>query len=165
MMRGAWILLAVVLAVGCASAPHTSRVADVTKGDYYTNDEIKGLSGADRDRYCNSLEGRIEALRAETARYNASADSIATAAEALRQENVALTTQIRDLDNEVRQLRLARRSTTSYVVKAGDSLQKISESVFSTPNRAKDIYEANKAAIGKFTDPLKPGIRLTIPAK
>ncbi len=110
-------------------------------------------------------KGEIEALRAETARYNASADSIATAAEALRQENVALTTQIRDLDNEMRQLRLARRSTTSYVVKAGDSLQKISESVFSTPNRAKDIYEANKAAIGKFTDPLKPGIRLTIPAK
>ena len=159
------ILLAVVLAIGCASSPKTTRVADVTKGDYYTNEEIKGLPAAERDKYCNALQGQIDGLRAEATRYNAGADSIAALTDSLRQVNAALSTQIRDLDNEVRQLRLARRSTTSYVVKAGDTLQKISESIFSTQDRAKDIYEANKAAIGKFTDPLKPGIRLSIPAK
>lgn len=165
-MRGRTaILLAIVLVTGCASSPTTTRVADVTKGDYYTNEEIKGLSTADRDRYCNALQAQIDGLRGEALRYNATADSIAAAADSLRQLNAGLSTQIRDLDNEVRQLRLARRSTTSYVVKAGDTLQKISESVFATPDRAKDIYEANKAAIGKFTDPLKPGIRLSIPAK
>jgi nucleoid-associated protein YgaU len=158
-------LLMIVLATGCASAPKTARVADVTKGDYYTNEEIKGLSVGDRNKYCEALQTQINALHAEADRFNTSADSLASAADSLRQVNASLSTQIRDLDNEVRQLRLARRSTTSYVVKAGDTLQKISESIFSTPDRAKDIFEANKTVLGKFTDPLKPGIRLSIPAK
>jgi nucleoid-associated protein YgaU len=159
------VLLSLILVAGCAGAQRTTRVADVTKGDYYTNEEIKGLSSAERDKYCAALEARIDGFRAEAARYNATSDSLAAASDSLRKVNTSMSTQIRDLDNEVRQLRLARRSTTSYVVKAGDTLQKISESVYSTPDRAKEIYEANKAAIGKFTDALKPGIRLTIPAK
>ena len=165
MKRRAATLLALVLAAGCAGAPSTTRVADVTKGDYYTTEEIKGLSQTDRDRYCDALQGQIDALRQEAARYDSRADSLAAKTDSLRQINSSLSTQIRDLDNEVRQLRLARRASTSYVVKAGDTLQKISETLLSSPDRAKDIYEANKAVLGKFTDPLKPGIRLTIPSK
>lgn len=159
------LLLGLLIASGCASTPHTTRVADVTKGDYYTTDEIKGLSTDDRNRYCDALQGQIDALRGEATTYNFRADSLAARVDSLRQANAGLSTQIRDLDNEVRQLRLARRSTTSYVVKAGDTLQKISESVFGAPDRVNDIYEANKAVIGKPTDALKPGTRLTIPAK
>lgn len=49
-----------------------------------------------------------------------------------------------------------------YVVKKGDTLQKISEKFFKTTTRWKDIYEANKHIL-KTPDRIRPGQKLVIP--
>jgi nucleoid-associated protein YgaU len=159
------MLLAVLSLTGCSRPPHPSKVVDVSKGIYYTTDEIRGLTGAERDAYCESLDAQIRAYRTEADRLLASADSLSKGADSLRTLNTALISQVRDLDNEVRQLRLARRSATTYLVKAGDTLQSISTEVYGQPDSWKELYEANKDLISQPTDKLKPGIRLTIPAK
>jgi len=159
------VLLGFVLWAGCASVPKTTRVADVTKGDYYANEEIKGLSQEQRDIYCNALQLQIDGYHADGKKLDAKADSVKAVADSLRAQNTAMTTQLRDLDNEIRQLRLARRAATTYIVKAGDNLLKISSVAYGTPDRWKDIWEANKDKVPKENSALAPGLRLTIPAK
>lgn len=155
-----WIVIG-----GCASHTRPARVADVAKGDYYTSEEIKGLSQEERDRYCRALDDQIAKIRFEAARYDLQADSLKLLSDSLRTANSKLTSQIRDLDNEIRQLRLARRSATTYVVKAGDTLQTISSAVFGTPDRWREIFEANKGSIATPDSRLVPGLRLVIPSK
>jgi nucleoid-associated protein YgaU len=159
------ILLVLVVLCGCAGTTQTSRVVDISKGEFYSNEEIKGLSPDARDRYCASLNAEIERLRAETETLLASADSVAHVSDSLKMVNSDLTTQIRDLDGEVRQLRLERRAATIYVVKAGDTLQKIASVVYGQSSRWNDIYLANKDRIGAPNAPLQVGTQLNIPAK
>jgi nucleoid-associated protein YgaU len=52
-----------------------------------------------------------------------------------------------------------------YVVKAGDSLSKISKDVYDNAGLYKKIYDANKDTIGPNPDLIKPGQRLTIPSR
>lgn len=165
MKRHAVLLMAVLALAGCAGHPTTSRVADVTKGDYYTNEEIRGLPKAQRDQYCNTLQAQIDTYHAEAARFDTQADSVKAIADSLKAENSGMTAQLRDLDNEIRQLRLARRAATTYIVKAGDNLLKISSVVYGTPDRWREIFDANKDKVKKESEPLTPGMRLTIPAK
>ena len=61
--------------------------------------------------------------------------------------------------------------TADYVVQAGDSLWRITESLLSAGATAADVaqewpelYEANHAAIGDDPGLIQPGLRLTIPA-
>ena len=159
------ILLVLVVLSGCAGTSNTSRVVDISQSEFYTNGEIKGLSQEARDRYCASLSVEIDRLRAESVALMAAADSVAQESDSLKMVNSELTTQIRDLDGEVRQLRLARRSATTYVVKAGDTLQKIASVVYGQSSRWNDIYLVNKDRIGAPTAPLKVGTQLKIPAK
>lgn len=165
MKRYALLSLCVLALAGCAGHPTTTRIADVTKGDYYTNDEIRGLSKAQRDQYCNSLQSEIDVLHAEAKHLDAQADSVKVIADSLKAQNSGMTTQLRDLDNEIRQLRLARRAATTYIVKAGDNLLKVSSVVYGTPDRWKEIFDANRDKVKKENEPLTPGMRLTIPAK
>ncbi len=165
-MKTAIILAASILILGgCASHPRTTRVADIAKGDYYTTQEIRGLSQEERDRYCRDLDAQILKIRAEAASYDLQADSLKKLGDSLRAANSKLTSQIRELDNEIRQLRLARREATTYVVKAGDTLQTISGVVYGTPARWREIFDANKGSIPTPDSPLVPGLRLVVPSQ
>ncbi|MBD3161494.1 MAG: LysM peptidoglycan-binding domain-containing protein [Candidatus Eisenbacteria bacterium] len=164
-MRAAMLIPIALLMAGCFGPPRPARVADIDAGEFYTNDEIRGLDQEERNRYCAQLRSRIDALKAEADSIQARADSLRGEADSLRHVNRELSTEIRDLDGEIRQLRLARRAATIYTVKAGDTLQKIASVVYGTATRWRDIYEANRTRLGKPTDPLKAGMRLQIPAK
>ncbi len=56
----------------------------------------------------------------------------------------------------------AKEESETYVVKKGDTLQKISDKVYGTTKRWKEIYEANKTTL-KSPDLIKPGQELVIP--
>ena len=51
---------------------------------------------------------------------------------------------------------------TTYVVKKGDTLQKISSEMYGTAKKWKKIYDANKDVL-KSPDTIKPGQKLVIP--
>ena len=165
MRSAATILLVPLILCGCAGTPRTTRVVDVTKGEFYTNQEIKGLSQEERDSYCAAISDEIGELRAEATVLLAKADSVVAYSDSLKLVNSDLTTRIRDLDGEVRQLRLTRRTTSTYTVKAGDTLEKIASVVYGESSRWHDIYLANKDRIGKPTSTLRVGSKLKIPAR
>ncbi|QOT13737.1 LysM peptidoglycan-binding domain-containing protein (plasmid) [Paenibacillus sp. JNUCC32] len=52
---------------------------------------------------------------------------------------------------------------TSYTVKSGDSLFKISATVYGKGNDWRKIYDANKKAIGANPNVIRPGLKLVIP--
>lgn len=51
----------------------------------------------------------------------------------------------------------------TYTVKRGDSLSTISQKQYGTAKRWREIYNANKARIGKNPNKLRPGMKLIIP--
>ena len=57
---------------------------------------------------------------------------------------------------------IAKEEPKTYVVKKGDTLQKISDKMYGTTKRWKEIYEANKATL-KSPDIITPGQEITIP--
>jgi len=159
------LALVPVFLIGCAGTVKTTRTASIADRDFYTNEEIKGLTPEARNRYCRALDEEIVKLRGEASMLEASADSMGQVSDSLKAYNRQLATEIRDLDGEIRQLRLARRAATSYVVKKGDTLRKISSVVFGTSDRWQEIYEANKGRIESPDTHLREGVRLTIPSK
>ena len=54
-------------------------------------------------------------------------------------------------------------AVTSYTVKAGDNLRKIAKSVYGDEAKWKQIYDANKAAIGSDANDITSGMVLKIP--
>lgn len=54
--------------------------------------------------------------------------------------------------------------TKTYVVKSGDSLSEIAQREMGDGDRWKELYEANKDAIGDNPDLIHAGTELTIPA-
>lgn len=56
-----------------------------------------------------------------------------------------------------------RNVPTSYTVKSGDSLFKISASVYGNGNDWRKIYDANKKTIGPNPNAIKVGLKLVIP--
>lgn len=57
----------------------------------------------------------------------------------------------------------APQSSRTYVVKQGDTLQKISREFYNTPGRWRDIYQANRDVLKDGPDALKVGMKLKIP--
>lgn len=59
---------------------------------------------------------------------------------------------------------VAEKEEKMYVVKKGDTLQKISDKMYGTTKKWKKIYEANKDVL-KSPDMIKPGQKLVIPSE
>lgn len=55
-------------------------------------------------------------------------------------------------------------STKQYVVKPGDSLQKISSTLWNDSAQSSKLYELNKSVIGSDPTKIKPGMVLTLPS-
>jgi len=148
--------------VACAGGSATLE-RNPRENSFYTSDEIVALPKAARDAYCNELETYLSELREETAGYNGRLDSMDTMADSLRTQTIGLSAQIREVNAELRDLRLRRKVVTSYTVRAGDSLREIAKLLYGDPNRWRGVYDANKAAIGAEDAELTAGTVLTIP--
>jgi nucleoid-associated protein YgaU len=53
----------------------------------------------------------------------------------------------------------------TYTVKAGDTLGSIAQQVYGDANQWRGIFDANQAALNNNSDVIKPGTKLTLPAK
>ena len=52
----------------------------------------------------------------------------------------------------------------TYTVKAGDTLSDIAQAEMGDANRWRELYAANKDAVGDNPDMIHPGLKLEIPA-
>ncbi|QDU33311.1 LysM domain/BON superfamily protein [Poriferisphaera corsica] len=52
-----------------------------------------------------------------------------------------------------------------HTIKAGETLSSISNKYFGTPNRWREIFNANKKALNDDPDAIQPGMKLVVPNK
>lgn len=138
---------------------------DPANGEYYTNEEVMQLSSSERDEYCEKMEQTLQQLQEETAMYQARLDSMQVAADTLRVQTLALSDSIRQVNNELRELRLQRKTLESYTTKGGETLSQLAKTLLGDANLATELIKANEKAVAgkKPEDPLSAGIRLKIP--
>jgi nucleoid-associated protein YgaU len=139
------------------------ELPDVGAGEYLTVEEMTALPTADQERYCLLLETRLDALAAERRVTMRQTDSLSVIADSLRQAALTQNRTYRNLQTEVRQLKLRKKTATTYVVREGDTLTRISSLLYGTGARWEEIYEANQDILDGPTAALKPGTRLQIP--
>jgi nucleoid-associated protein YgaU len=160
---GLAVLTGTVLA-GCSHGP-VPPAKDPTKGEFYTTEEMQRLPKGERTRYCEVMESSLRSFKDETRLLQVRLDSLSAVADTLRNRSVAVSQQTRDLNQAIRDLRLKDKAINSYVVKKGDTLRIVARTVYGDPTRWREIYEANKGALGPNPEKveLREGSRLTIP--
>jgi peptidoglycan hydrolase CwlO-like protein len=161
--RSALLLASSVLVV--FAGPGNALDKDPAKGEYYTNEEVMQLSASERDEYCEKMEETLQQLQEETAMYQARLDSMQVAADTLRVQTLALSDSIRQVNNELRELRLQRKTLESYITKGGETLSQLAKTLLGDANLSSELIKANEKALAgkKPEDPLAAGIRLKIP--
>ena len=98
--RKALFLLALVPAIlvmvsGCSR--YTPRPIDISKGEYYEDEEYQKLSRKDREAYCEALAEELDSLESR-------ADSAQSELEHNREEIQRLTRELRDAEREYSRL-------------------------------------------------------------
>jgi len=148
--------------LGCSTGPAV-ELPDVGGGHYLTVEEMLDLPGGDQELYCRMLEKRLDELKLQRFAYLSDAESLKAVQDSLKAQVAEMNRSFRNLQTEVRQLKLEEKKATSYVVREGDTLTQISSLLFGTGARWEEIYEKNKDILESPTTPLKPGTRLQIP--
>lgn len=137
---------------------------DPALGQYYTTEELAALSPAARNAYCRKMEQTLEELSEETKSYQVRLDSMQVMADTLRAQTIAMSDQIRQVNNELRELRLQRKDVDSYTTKEGDTLHRVARMLLGDPTRWSEIMEANKTTTTEDPEAvLSPGTVLKIP--
>jgi len=161
--RGALLLAALGLVAYAGSGLALDK--DPAKGEYYTNEEVMKLSASDRDEYCEKMEETLRALQEETAMYQALLDSMQVASDTLRVQTLALSDSIRAVNNELRQLRLQRKTMESYTTRGGETIAHLAKLLLGDENKLDELVRANEKALGGKApeDPLAAGLHLKVP--
>ncbi len=152
--------------VGSGCSKKVAREANVSIGDYYTEEEFDRLSKKQRDAYCEDLAGELERLSRETtdAERTGGQDDLAD----LRREKTRLQTRFQGQKDQVdtieREIEYYESLPTSYTVVRGDCLWKISgkEAIYADPLKWPRLYRANRDQI-KDPDLIYPKQVLDIP--
>ena len=164
---GVTLLAAISLAIVPLTV--TSALAvDVSKGEFYTEEEYQDLSGDEAKAYCESLareKERQEKLLSET---QSKLDQDKATLEDLKQQLKKVDGELQPMKSRVQALEAEiaelEALPTEWTVKKGECLYKISgyEEIYSDPVKWPRIYRANR---DKIMDPwlIYPGWVLRIP--
>jgi len=165
-VRGLALALACVAVAGCAK--DTGRKVDVSKFEYYSEDEFAKLSNSQKEQYCSDLETVRNRVQEELTL--AQEDLVATRKEIdglrnqitpVEKEILRLEADIRTLTGQIAQL---ERLPQEYTVKEGDCLSIIADrdDIYAAASKWPRIYRAN---LDKIEDPvwIYPNMVLTIP--
>jgi nucleoid-associated protein YgaU len=149
------IMLAVISLVTALTATSVFA-ADVSKGQFYTEEEYQKLSGDEREAYCSSLasekakqadmlseyQGNLEAEQKRVAELQAKVKTVDAELKPLESKHAELQKEI-DYYNSL---------PTQWTVKRGESLYKISsyDEIYADGTKWPRIYRANR---DKIEDP------------
>ncbi len=164
---GIVLLMGVFVLTGCSKK--VTRTVDVSDGEYYTQDEFKSLSKAQRNEYCQTLASELTRLESEGEQAKSQNKSNAEALSKLRAEASGMNSEVGALESEVaelqRQIQELENLPTSYTVIPGDFLYRISEypDIYNDPLRWPRIYRANEDVIGEDPNLIYPDQVFTIP--
>jgi len=141
---------------------------DLSKGQFYTEEEYQKLSKKEREAYCASLaeeakrqEQRLKEAESKLASERAKIDDLKAKLKKVDSQLNPLEAKVADLERQIKELEALPKEWT---VKEGESLYKISgyTEIYSDPTKWPRIYRANR---DKIEDPnlIYPGWVLRIP--
>ncbi len=159
-------VLLCVMAAGCGKT--TGRTVDVTKFEYYSEDEFAKLSNSDKEKYCDALEAERNRLQTELTLTQE--DLVATRKEidATRNQITPVEKEILKLESDIRtltgQIAQLDRLPREYTVQPNDCLSIIADrdDIYAAASKWPRIYRAN---LDKIEDPvwIYPKMVLVIP--
>lgn len=158
--------LTVFALVGCGSK--VTRTADVSNGDYYSEEEFAKLSKEQRDAYCADLDQELANLQSAASTEKNKASQAQGELQSIQNEIQALQSRYdaarSETDGIQEQIDYFEGLPKEHTVVEGEFLQKISEyeRIYADPTKWPRIYRANK---DKINDPnlIYPGWVLRIP--
>ena len=156
-------LAAVVGLAACAGGASGTLDRNPREGQFYSTEEILQLSASARNAYCDEMETYLEELRSETAIYNSRLDSMDVISDTLRTRTIEISSEIREVNSQLRELRLKRKSLESYQTKEGDTLRSVAKLIYGDPLRWEELYEANRAKVPDPNGAISAGTILTLP--
>jgi nucleoid-associated protein YgaU len=163
------ILVVAAVSLAVLSMMATSVLAvDVSRGQFYTEEEYQKLSGKERDAYCASLASEQEKQAALLGEATSQMDAAKAALADLKAKLKTADSELDPIEARVSKLEIEiaklEALPTEWTVKNGESLSRISgyEEIYSDPVKWPRIYRANR---DKIEDPnlIFPGWLLRIP--
>jgi nucleoid-associated protein YgaU len=162
----ALVALSCVWEAGCSRT--SGRHVDVTRGEYYSEDEFAGLSNAEKSAYCAALEAERERVQSEFDINTQQLVATRKQIDGLRNQITPLEKEILRIESDVRtlsgQIAALERLPKEYRVQAGDCLSIIADrnDIYAAASRWPRIYRAN---LDKIEDPvwIYPNMVLVIP--
>ncbi|MBN1164547.1 MAG: LysM peptidoglycan-binding domain-containing protein [Candidatus Krumholzibacteriota bacterium] len=142
-----FIPVILVLVSGCSR--YEPRSIDITKGEYYEEEEYQKLSKKDREAYCAKLAGELESLtrRSEDAQaqFEKNKQDIRTMTQELRdaeRDYSRLTTELDELNQQLQEL---EQLPKEWVLQYGECLWNLAgyEEIYSDPLKWTRIWRAN----------------------
>ena len=149
---------------GCGKK--VTRQADISAGDYYSEEEFNSLGDDQREQYCADLADELEGLSEATTKAESAADGADL--DRLRSELARLQGEYRGQAGHVQKIReeieYFEGLPKNYTVVRGDCLWNISgfESIYADPVQWPRIYRANTDQI-KDPDLIYPDQVFDIP--
>ncbi len=158
----AWVLVG-GLGAGCQKTAPRAELPSPESGQFLTLEQQRQLSAEQIETYCRMLDDYLAALRSDVVLAQRIGDSLAVVLDSLNNAHSEANREARVLERELREMKQQRRTASTYVTRAGDTLMKLSGLFYGTAADWRKIYEANR---DKIEDPgveLPAGITLTIP--
>ncbi len=157
MTKRAYILLAIlvifVLSLGAGCSRYQPRVIDITKGEYYEDEEYQKLSKKDREVYCAALadelvrlQKRYEKAKGELEKNKSMIEKLTEQLRDAEREYSKLTTKMDELNKELEELEALPKT---WVLKFGECLWTVAsyEEVYSDPLKWPRLWRGNKELI------------------
>jgi len=157
MTKRAYILMAIsvifVLSLGAGCSRYQPRAIDITKGEYYEEEEYQKLSKKDREAYCAALadelvrlQKRYEKAKGELEKNKSMIEELTEQLRDAEREYSKLTTKMEELNKELEELEALPKT---WVLKFGECLWTVAsyEEVYSDPLKWPRLWRGNKELI------------------
>jgi len=154
MKKSIGILVLAAMSLAIVSLYVASALAvDVSKGQFYTEEEYQKLKKKDRLAYCDALAQEAERQRQALATAQAGLDTEKAGVDQLKAQLKKVDGELSPIEAQVaaleKQIKELEALPTEWTVKSGECLSKISgyTEIYSDPKKWTRIYRANRDKI------------------
>jgi nucleoid-associated protein YgaU len=155
-MKTRFIIMLAAMSLVVTSLAMSAFAADVSRGQFYTEEEYQKLSKDDREAYCNSLAGEMDKQKDMLSDYQGKLAAEQKAVADLKAKIAKVDAELNPMKTKAaalqKEIDYYNSLPTKWTVKRGESLYKISsyEEIYADGTKWPRIYRANR---DKIEDP------------
>ncbi|OQX86373.1 MAG: hypothetical protein B6D63_00075 [Candidatus Latescibacteria bacterium 4484_7] len=147
------IAILIVFSLGAGCSRYQPRAIDITKGEYYEDEEYQKLSKKDREAYCEALAQELIRLqgkeKAAQENLKVNKEKITKLTEELRDAERQYSSLTTSVDELTKELQMLASLPKTWVMKYGESLWKVAsyEEIYNDPLKWPRLWRGNKELI------------------